>query len=210
MKQHAKWLALAMAATCNLVLASSVQAQSITGTPYFSNIVPTDPTYTGFWNTPLTTISSTPTGLEFVGPGGTGSFSTMYYPIPMGQQTPLNPLDTQVTFNFTWNSGNAVGGVNVLFALGDSMGGVDYYGTGYNIPTPGLNSYTFALMSPNQGNVTAGALINGMNFQIDPANVSGNYDITFNSLTLSQVPEPATTAIVGLCALGLLVFRRRK
>jgi hypothetical protein len=48
-----------------------------------------------------------------------------------------------------------------------------------------------------------------MNFQIDPANVSGSYDITFNSLTLSQVPEPATLALVGLGAASLLVFRRR-
>ena len=55
-----------------------------------------------------------------------------------------------------------------------------------------------------------GIIINGMNFQIDPANVSGNYDITFNSLVLSPVPEPATLALVGLGAAGLLAFRRRK
>jgi len=75
--------------------------------------------------------------MEYNAPGGGGSFSTMYYPIPVSQQTPLNPLDTQVTFKFNWNSGNAVAGVNVLFALDDSLGGVNYYGTGYNIPTPG-------------------------------------------------------------------------
>jgi hypothetical protein len=210
MKQHTKWFATALAVASGLVIANSAQAQGITGTPYLSNIPAVGPSYGGLWATPLATITSTVTGLEFNAPGGSGSFSQMYYPIPLGDQTPLNPLDTQVTFDFTWNSGNAVSGVNVLFALGDSLGGVDYYGTGYVVPTLGLNSYTFTLQSPNLANVGAGAIINGMNFQIDPANVSGNYDITFNSLVLSPVPEPATLALVGLGAAGLLAFRRRK
>ena len=210
MKQHSKWFAAVLAVASGLVMVNSAQAQAITGTPYLSNIPAVGPSYGGLWATPLATITSTATGLEFNAPGGTGSFSQMYYPIPLGDQTPLNLLDTKVTFDFTWNSGNAVGGVNVLFALGDSLGGVDYYGTGYVVPTPGLNSYTFTLQSPNLANVGAGAIINGMNFQIDPANVSGNYDITFNSLVLSPVPEPATLALVGLGAAGLLAFRRRK
>ena len=208
MKQLTKWFRTALAVASGLVIANSAQAQPITGTPFMSNINPANAFFTGYWNTPLATITSTPTGLEFNAPGGSGSFSTMYYAIPSGQQTPLNPLDTKVQFNFTWNSGNAVAGVNVLFALDDSMGGVNYYGTGYNIPSPGLNSYTFALQAANQAHVAAGAIINGINFQIDPANVSGKYDITFNSLTL--VPEPTTLALVGLGTAGLLTFRRRK
>ena len=210
MKQHQKWFAAVLAVASGLVIVSSAQAQPVTGTPYLSNIPAVGPSYSGYWSTPLATITSTPTGLEFNAPGGSGSFSQLYYPLPLGQQTPLNPLDTKVTFDFTWNSGNAVAGVNVLFALDDSLGGVDYYGTGYVVPTPGLNSYTFTLQSPNLANVGAGAIINGMNFQIDPANVSGNYDITYNSIVLSPVPEPATLALVGLGAAGLLAFRRRK
>jgi hypothetical protein len=211
MKQQSKWLTSALVVAGGMMIAGSIQAQSVTGTPYLSNIDPDDPSYSGNWAT-TATILSTPTGLEFNAAGGTGTFSTMYYAIPVNQQTALNPLDTQVTFDFTWNSGNAVGGVNVLFALDDSSGGVNYYATGYNIPSPGLNSYTFALQSPNLDNVGAGALINGINFQIDPANVSGNYDITFNSLTLSPTPtpEPAALALLGLGMSGLLVFRRRK
>jgi len=210
MKQHTKWFVTTLAVASGLAIANSAQAQAITGTPYLSNINPADASFSGYWATPLATITSTPTGLEFNAPGGGGSFSTMYYAIPSGQQTTLNPLDTQVTFNFTWNSGNAVAGVNVLFALDDSMGGVNYYGTGYNVPSPGLNSYTLALQAANQAHVTAGAIINGLNFQIDPANVSGNYDITYSSITLSQVPEPTTLALVGFGTVGLLAFRRRK
>jgi hypothetical protein len=209
MKQNSKRFVTALAVATGLVLVSSAQAQTITGTPYLSNINPAAPSYSGYWNTPLTTITSTPNGLEFNAPGGGGSFSTMYYPIPLAQQTALNPADNQVTFTFLWNSGNAVAGVNVLFALDDSMGGVNYYGTGYNIPTPGLNSYTFNLQADNLAHVAAGAVINGMNFQIDPANVSGNYDITYSSITLSQVPEPTAAAMIGL-GIGLLALRRRK
>jgi hypothetical protein len=209
MKQYTKWLGIAFVMAGGLVVVNSARAQAVTGDPYMDNINPSAPSYTGYWNNPvLTTITSTPTGLEFNAPGGSGSYSTMYYSIPVGQQTALNPLDQQVTFDFTWNSGDAVAGVNVLFALDDSMGGVDYYATGYNIPTPGLNSYTFALQSPNLTNIGNGALINGLNFQIDPANVSGNYDITYSSIILS-VPEPATLALIGLGAAGLLAFRRK-
>jgi len=210
MKQPTKWIVAALTVASGLAIANSVQAQGVTGTPYLSNINAAAPSYTGYWATPLTTITSTSTGLEFNAPGGSGSFSTMYYAIPAGQQTPLNPLDTQVTFKFNWNSGNAVAGVNVLFALDDSLGGVNYYGTGYNVPSPGVNTYTFNLQPANQAAVTGGGVINGLNFQIDPANVSGNYDITYSSLTLSQVPEPATLALFGLGAVGLLAFRRRK
>jgi hypothetical protein len=210
MKQQMKWFASFLVLAGSLMMTGLAHAQPITGLTYLSNIPANAPSYTGSWNTPATTITSTPTGLEFVGPGGGGTFSTMYYAIPVPNQTPLNTADTQVTFDFLWNSGNAVAGVNVIFALDDSMGGTDYYATGYNIPTLGLNSYTFALQGPNLGNVAAGALINGMNFQIDPANVAGNYDITYSSITLSPVPEPGTVALVGLGAAGLLALRRKK
>ena len=211
MKQHTKWFAAALAVACGLAAAGSAQAQAITGTTYLSNINPDDASFSGNWAT-TATITSTANGLEFNAAGGTGTFSTMYYAIAAGQQTALDPLDSQVTFNFLWNSGNAVGGVNVIFALDDSAGGVNYYSSGYNIPTSGLNSYTFDLQSPNAENVAAGAVINGMNFQIDPANVSGNYDITYSSITLhpAPTPEPGTVALACLGGASLLLFRRRK
>lgn len=210
MKHHTKWFAGAVAAG-TLIMAGSAQAQGVTGTQYLSNLDPASMAFTGFWNTANATITSTATGLEINAPGGTGSFSTSYYALPAGQIQPNNPGATQVTFTFNWNSGNAVAGVNVLFSLDDSNGGAaDYYGTGYVVPTPGLNSYTFPLQAGNLADYQAGDVVAGLNFQIDPANVSGNYDITYGSITLGPTPEPATFALLGLGGAGLLVFRRRK
>jgi len=59
-----------------------------------------------------------------------------------------NSLDTQVTFNFTWNSGNAVGGVNVLFAWMTAWVALFIMELLYVVPTLGLNSYTFTLQNP--------------------------------------------------------------
>ncbi|MGC9941288.1 MAG: PEP-CTERM sorting domain-containing protein [Verrucomicrobiota bacterium] len=205
-QQCTKWLAAA-AVTAGLIMAHSVQAQGITGGQYLA-INPTTASFTGDWST-SSTISSNSTGLEIVGPGGSGSFSTMYYALAAGQIQPNNPLVTQVVFNFTFNSGTFAGPVNVLFALDDSLGGVDYYATGYTISAPGAYSETFNLQTANLDNIQNGAQIAGMNLQLDPANISGNYDITFNSLTLA-VPEPAPVALAGLGAVSLWFLRRRK
>jgi hypothetical protein len=190
---------------------STAHAQPVTGTPYLSNIPAVGPSYSGPWSKPATTITSTPTGLEFNAAGGSGTFATMYWPIPNPLVTPLNPADNEVTFTYNWNSGDAVGGVNVLFALDDSNGGTNYYGTGYVLPVPGPNSFTFPLQQPNQANITGGAVINGLNFQIDPANVFGNYDITYSSIVLSgpNVPEPASLGL-GAFSCCLMGLRRRR
>lgn len=212
MKQHTKWFAGALAVAGGLAMITSAQAQSITGTPYLSNIDPDNASFTGNWAT-TATILSTPTGMEFQAAGGAGTFSTMYYPIfnYPSQVTPLNPADNQVTFDFTWNSGTVAGGVAVIFALG-SNGGANYYSTGYgNSFVPGTTySYTFLLQASNLADVSAGNTIGGLNFQIDPGNVTGNYDITYNSLTLTPTPEPTTLALAGLGTAGLMAFRRRK
>ena len=98
-----------------------------------------------------------------------------------------------------------------MFALDDSAGGTVYYGTTYNnLFTPGTQyTYTFPLQAPNLANIQGGAVVNGMNLQIDPANVSGNYDITFNSIVVSPVPEPTVAALAGLGLASILIVRRR-
>lgn len=210
MKQNVNWFATTLVLASGLGMAVSARGQGITGTPYLSNINPTNVGFFQVWATPAATITQTPSGLEINAPGGTGSFSSSYYALPANQIQPNNPFARNVTFSYIWNSGNAVAGVNVLFSLDDSNGGsAVYYGTGYIVPSLGVNTFTFPLQAANLADFAAGDVVNGINFQIDPANVSGNYDITYRSITLSPVPEPTMAALAGLGFAGLWIVRRR-
>jgi PEP-CTERM motif len=211
-KDLTKQLVTMLAVVAGLSLAISAQAQFVTGQPTLNNINPAGTFPSGNWA--VSNMADTATGLQITAAGGPGSFSTLYYPLPAPQVTPLNTQDNAVVFTWTWNSGNAVAGVNVLFALDDNNGGVNYYDAivpAYSLtPTPGTTySITLPLQQPNQANIAAGFPIGGLNFQIDPANVSGNYTMTLDSIQL--IPEPATVSLVAIGAglVGLFGLRRR-
>ena len=211
MTKNTKQFITVFALAGGLAMAGTAQAQGVTGTQYLSNIDPANVQFFGLWTTPPATVTQTATGLEINTIGGPGTFSTSYYALPEDQIQDNNPLWSQVTFSYIWNSGDAVGGVNVIFSLDDSGAGgaADYYQTGYVVPQLGVNTFTFALQPGNLTDYQAGQTVDGLNFQIDPANVSGNYDITYSSITL-QTPEPSTFALAGLGAACLAFFRRRR
>ena len=224
MKQHAKYLASALAAACTFAIAASATAQSVTGTPYLSNIDPTtlnnspNATYAG-WNGGAT-FTSLAAGLE-VASGGYGS---LYYVVPGNEVQTLNPNDTVATLTFTVNSPSVsdIYWMGTPFILNDNygsttLGGYSASGNGGSDPGTTWNgnvvTETETLSAGEIAAIQAGNdAIYSFNLETDPAAFNGPpiYDITFNSLTLSPVPEPATLALAAMGAAGFLVARRRK
>jgi len=219
MKQHSKWFAIALAVASGLVIASSAQAQDYaSGTPLLSNLNPANMSIYDAWTT--ATITSQPTGVQVSWVGTYGSF---YYanPTPIA----LNPADAVAVFTFTINNNPAnYIWVGSRFVINDNAGpqwyptpGYSGYANGGNPPEVSWNGNVVTWTQPlNAAQLTAiqagGDAIYGFNLVFDPAAMSGPpiVDITFNSLVLQPVPEPATLALVGLGAAGLLAFRRRK
>jgi hypothetical protein len=201
--------------------ASTAHAQDITDSPYLNNIDVNSAGYTGDWNNvSVTNVQDIATGLEFQvnngmnnsGGENPNNFSQFYSYIPSVQEVTPNTPVTGSVITFTWNSGNAVAGINLLYALDDSAGGTDYYDAtpGYDLtPVAGQTySYYVPLSAPNLVNLnTPGNVVNGFNLQLDPANVYGPYDITINSIAL--VPEPASIGM-GAISFAFLAFRRRR
>jgi hypothetical protein len=163
-------------------------------------------------------------GLNVTWAGGYGSG---YFAVAPSQLQTLNVNDTVATLVLTVNNaaappGNANSGywLGVPFIINDNAGAYTYGGyagqfgyTGGGTATWNGNTLTQTVpLDPAQiaaiqlGNDT----VYGFNLQLDPAVWPGGpADITFNSLTLSAVPEPSALALIG-AAVGCLVCYRRK
>src|SRR6266436_1617540 len=214
MKHYTKWFVTALAVVSGPAIVNTAQAQAVTGTPYLSNMdpstlnTPPNALYAS-WAGPPTTFTSHPTGLEV----SSVTYGSLYYVVPAGQVQTLDPADTVATLTFTVNDFDVAkyGWIGTPFILHDNSGAATlggYSGPGNPGSDPGTTwngnvvtereTLTAAEIAAIQLGNDA---IYGFNLQVDPAGVSPpTYDITFNSLVLSPVPEPASLALVGLGA----------
>ena len=136
-------------------------------------------------------------------------------------QYPLNPLDTVAQLTLTWNAPTAPDWVGVYFTLNDNAGNsgnLGGYGGSGNPGNPAnwvwsgnVLTITSPLPAGQIAAIQAGTdAVYSFELGIDGGPLGATiYDVTFNSLTVSAVPEPSTMALAGLGALGLLIFRRR-
>jgi hypothetical protein len=223
MKPHNHYLAFLLAA--GLGYAGAAQAQYVTGSPYLSNMDPTmlntapNALYAA-WASPPTVFHSLATGLEVSSSG----YGSLYYVVPGANVQTINSLATEVRLSFTVG-GNAAdyNWIGTPFILNDDSGAYTYGGLYSGSGNPGnpatvqwngnTATWTVPLEAAQLARVQAGNdHIYSFNLQMDPAaliNGRTSYDITFNSLQLVIVPEPASAALAGLGALALLVFHRR-
>src|SRR5580700_4206519 len=80
-KALTKQLVTMLAVVAGLTLASSTQAQYVTGQPTLNNISPAGTSPTGSWA--VSNMTDTATGLQISATAD--AFSTLYYPLPAGQ-----------------------------------------------------------------------------------------------------------------------------
>jgi PEP-CTERM motif len=205
----------------------SAHAQYITGGQYIQNTT----TSGGYGGWASATYAYTPTGIE-VDNAASGQYGGAYFVINSGTQT-LNADDTQLLLTFTLNGDPTQfnwfsPGQLVINDANTPNGGpwyfnMPYFGYEYNPNNAPVTwnasgtTYTVDLAIGSQAagmlsNIQAGGdVIYSFSLDMDTPTVGNNpYSVTFNSIEIAPVPEPATIALLGLGAAGLLAIRRRK
>lgn len=224
MKQQSKWLVTAMAVAGGMVIASSALAQDyVTGTPTLSNVPITMTALYPGWNAAPTVISSSAAGLEVYSYGYGSGYYANPTPVPI-----LNVNDAEAVLTLTVNNvvnPSANVWIGIPFAIGENSGNVFYGGYvgefGYaDTQSGGMTASWTGNTVTETAPLTAGQIaaiqtgsdvVYSINLELDPAIYPGGiYDVTYDSLVLQPIPEPASLALIGLGAIGFLAIRRRK
>jgi hypothetical protein len=198
MKHHIKWFAGAVAAGA-LIMARPAQAQyTSTTVSSFNSITPT--ALYASWG--LGTATSTPTGWEINASGyGSGAFAP-----DGGTVDAAGATMVQLTFTINNVTTPSTDYMGPNFDLTDGTHQVQYVVYNHYPNAPGTFTVTEPLNGIDPTDIVA------FNLEMDPAGYGSinNYDVTYDSLVLlTPSPEPATFALFGLSAAGLLAFRRR-
>jgi hypothetical protein len=223
MKKHAHWFASVLALTSGLSLVSSAHAQ----TNILSNFqnFNLSATYSQ-WNpdgsqtinggngySPTITSGSTPGSFEVNAEGyGSGAYDFA---------SPINASGAnQFELTFTINSLQGTGpfwmnmGVDISdgthqvhLAAQNTAGGYLDYGN-FNVGTYTL----YGTLNDGLGGAPLDTSdITAFNLEIDPAGYGSGapYDVTYQSLSVANVPEPGMLSLIGMGIAGLWTVRRR-
>ena len=230
MKQLKQCFATVLLAAGGMLVASSVQAQFITGDPTLDNV-----TMGGgvFGNT---------TGANGISLTGTG-YNYGDWEIAPGLQQVLNPADSLLIMTYTINSpapgtsgadytgGNAWTwyGLQPLINTTSNLersGGYDGYNLAYGFPNGqnvanqdmgyvynnGVVTLTVPLNATTKADIAAGNPVTSFQISMDPTStLPDGFSMTINSIELVPTPEPSTLALAGLGLgfVGIMIARRR-
>jgi hypothetical protein len=230
MKQLKQCFATVLLAAGGMLVASSVQAQFITGDPTLDNV-----TMGGgvFGNT---------TGANGISLTGTG-YNWGEWDIPVAQQQVFNPADSLLIMTYTINS-PAPGTSGADYANGNAWtwyglqplinttanleryGGYDGYNLAYGFPNGqgvanqdagyvynnGVVTLTVPLDSKTKADIAGGNSVTFFQISMDPTStLPDGFSMTINSIELVPTPEPSALALagLGLGVVGVMIVRRR-
>jgi PEP-CTERM motif len=233
MKHQTKWFASALIAASGMLIASSSQAQYISGDPTLDNVTVGGGSFT--------TATVGANGVDLTGV----NYNWGQYNVAVANQQVFNPADNEIIMQYTINSpaagtsgadytsGNAWTWYSLqpLIDTTGSAGLVRYGGyDGYNLPygfpngqniasqdkgysfNNGVVTLTVPLTAATKADLVAGDTVDYFQISMDPTStLPDGYDFTINSIELAVAPEPSTLAFVGLGLglAGLMIARRR-
>jgi hypothetical protein len=211
MKLNTKLFATAVVLTGGLGLAGSAKADLVVDNFNNTGLAGYD---TGPWANPAE-VTPTPSvnGLDIKAVGIPASSYGSGYQNTASTLNAVGDGDLYVVLTFTVVSqtGSTQGGYigPTVDLIDTSAGGGDaLYNNFYSAYADGTHTVAELLTSAGAYTTTLGGNINQFRVGIDSQSDTG-YEIIYNSVRLSSVPEPGTLALAGMGITGMFLARRR-